>query len=342
MLKHLWTGSYGPSLERWTRLVWARGNEWHWGLSPSERIAAEALARLRALLYAAPTNPDIQAAKQCASELVADIRAKKFHVCEEFQNETDPDHTVVERADAAYAQVVGDELEKSFTELDGHLDAIADAPPVQRLINAEVVNNAFGVERAALPPLFEFLHMSAGVRNSLGHPESSPQRKLAGMKMGHFAGFLKRSWRANDWLWGRLDGVEHLVTAVIDLGHLETVAAHEGGAVALHKALSELAFPGGRQDALTDPWRRTIHHARIRHYVGDNVPRAVADILDSVENLDPPAQFRALLEQAADETNEREVRAGVLDCCRAALSASIQLEVLAEELPEVVRAMSGT
>ena len=30
-----------------------------------------------------------------------------------------------------------------------------------------------------------------------------PDEKLAGVQMGHFAAFLKRSWRANDWMWGR-------------------------------------------------------------------------------------------------------------------------------------------
>ena len=29
--------------------------------------------------------------------------------------------------------------------------------------------------------------------------------KLAGDELGHFGAFLKRSWRANDWMWGRLD-----------------------------------------------------------------------------------------------------------------------------------------
>lgn len=330
-----------PTGLRWLpdQRVWERGKDWHWGLSPSERIAAEALARLRTLLYAAPTNPRIQAAKQCASELVADIRAKKFHVCEEFRNETNPDWTDVERADAAYARVVGDELKGSFTELDRHLDAIPNAPDLQRLINTEVVSNAFGVDRVAAPPLFEFLHMSAGVRNSLGHPESSPEQKLAGMKLGHFAGFLKRSWRANDWLWGRLDGIEYLVAAVLDIRHLKTVAAHGGGAVTLRNALSELAFPEEHLDTLRAPWRQTLRYARTRDYVGDDVRQAVADIIAGIAAFDPPAQFRALLEQAADETHDREVRAAVLDCCRAALSASIQLEVLAEELPEVVRAI---
>jgi patatin-related protein len=40
-------------------------------------------------------------------------------------------------------------------------------------------------------------------------------QKLAGRQLSHFAGFLKRSWRSNDILWGRLDGVRHIVLALI-------------------------------------------------------------------------------------------------------------------------------
>jgi hypothetical protein len=35
-------------------------------------------------------------------------------------------------------------------------------------------------------------------------------QKLAGDELGHFGAFLKRSWRANDWMWGRLDAASAL------------------------------------------------------------------------------------------------------------------------------------
>jgi hypothetical protein len=41
---------------------------------------------------------------------------------------------------------------------------------------------------------------------------SSPVAKLAGVELAHFGAFLKRSWRANDWMWGRLDAAERLVS----------------------------------------------------------------------------------------------------------------------------------
>jgi predicted acylesterase/phospholipase RssA len=37
-----------------------------------------------------------------------------------------------------------------------------------------------------------------------------PKQKLSGDELAHFGAFLNRSWRANDWLWGRLDGATAL------------------------------------------------------------------------------------------------------------------------------------
>jgi hypothetical protein len=39
--------------------------------------------------------------------------------------------------------------------------------------------------------------------------------KLAGTTLGHFGGFLDRGWRRNDLMWGRLDGAEALIRAVL-------------------------------------------------------------------------------------------------------------------------------
>ena len=39
--------------------------------------------------------------------------------------------------------------------------------------------------------------------------------KLAGTALGHFGAFLQEGWRQNDILWGRLDGAERLITALL-------------------------------------------------------------------------------------------------------------------------------
>ena len=39
--------------------------------------------------------------------------------------------------------------------------------------------------------------------------------KLAGSSLGHFGAFLARQWRENDILWGRLDGAERIISALL-------------------------------------------------------------------------------------------------------------------------------
>jgi patatin-related protein len=39
--------------------------------------------------------------------------------------------------------------------------------------------------------------------------------KLAGMSLHRFGAFLKRSWRANDWIWGRLDAIKILMLVLL-------------------------------------------------------------------------------------------------------------------------------
>jgi patatin-related protein len=77
-------------------------------------------------------------------------------------------------------------------------------------------------QRAMLPveadieqPL-EFIQVSADTRSLLAPDSQTAQQKLTGMQLHHFGAFYKRSWRANDWMWGRLDGAGWLVHVLLD------------------------------------------------------------------------------------------------------------------------------
>lgn len=54
---------------------------------------------------------------------------------------------------------------------------------------------------------------------------TEPVDKLAGIELGHFGAFLKASWRANDWLWGRLDGAQRLLHIMDAVGGGKLTAA---------------------------------------------------------------------------------------------------------------------
>src|SRR4029450_11181721 len=42
-----------------------------------------------------------------------------------------------------------------------------------------------------------------------------PHNKLAGNDLKNFSAFLRRHWRENDWMWGRLDAVPTLVELLV-------------------------------------------------------------------------------------------------------------------------------
>jgi patatin-related protein len=77
-------------------------------------------------------------------------------------------------------------------------------------------------ERAMLPAdadveqSLELVQMSADTRSLLAPDWQTAQRKLTGMQFHHFGAFYKQSWRANDWMWGRLDGAGWLVHVLLD------------------------------------------------------------------------------------------------------------------------------
>jgi len=69
---------------------------------------------------------------------------------------------------------------------------------------------------------------------------ASAKDKLHGVAFGHFGAFFRRSWRENDYLWGRLDGAERLLWLIGDTSDVAAkeafaaIAAEEGPE--LHKA----------------------------------------------------------------------------------------------------------
>ncbi len=80
------------------------------------------------------------------------------------------------------------------------------------LLGFEIIEMAFGPADPPPDQTIRLAHFTAdeGVTMDPSRPDD-PDEKLAGVQLGHFAAFLKRSWRANDWMWGRLDAAERLV-----------------------------------------------------------------------------------------------------------------------------------
>jgi patatin-related protein len=104
-----------------------------------------------------------------------------------------------------------------------------EQPPSPRQV-ADALLNLILAERALLPadaeldqPV-EFVQFSANTRTWLASADDSlpasqqldSVTKLRGVELHHFAAFYKSSWRAWDWMWGRLDGSGWLVHILLD------------------------------------------------------------------------------------------------------------------------------
>ena len=61
--------------------------------------------------------------------------------------------------------------------------------------------------------------------------QGGAEQKLRGIRYGHFGAFMKRAWRENDYLWGRLDGVEHALKLLNPPGGRLSAAALQHASV---------------------------------------------------------------------------------------------------------------
>ena len=99
--------------------------------------------------------------------------------------------------------------------------------------------------------IIDIIRISPEDAKQLINERDSRCHKLAGTALGHFGAFLQANWRENDILWGRLDGAERIITALLPnhprrkqlIGHAHATILCETiqklGPDQTHKLLSE-------------------------------------------------------------------------------------------------------
>ncbi|HEX6044732.1 MAG TPA: DUF3376 domain-containing protein, partial [Pyrinomonadaceae bacterium] len=80
--------------------------------------------------------------------------------------------------------------------------------------------------------------------------------KLAGTALGHFGAFLQREWRQNDILWGRLDGAERIISALLPNHPARVELIGEAQAQIVCETLEPLG-DSDRLKLLAESWMRT-------------------------------------------------------------------------------------
>jgi patatin-related protein len=199
---------------------------------------------------------------------------------------------------AAIAVSRRERLVRELEHLVGSGNGDTDDQRLRRLLDLEVISETLVPASRDHDQTLLFMRLNAEARCELDFTRRRPEDKLSGLGLGHFAAFYKGSWRANDWMWGRMDGASRLVDILLD-----------AWAVRL-----ELESP----DA---PQRMT---EQLLALAGTDDPLVAADIRAELDLLagwkvdtDPPTR---------------------LEKTRAAVRRRLQLVVARAELPAVARA----
>ncbi|WP_236594368.1 patatin-like protein [Saccharothrix sp. 6-C] len=88
---------------------------------------------------------------------------------------------------------------------------------LSRVLALEVATTCLADDsRGGLDQAVELVQISLQTRNAFAEYSVTAEDKAGGASLHRFSGFLKRSWRVNDWIWGRLDGATMLCKVLFD------------------------------------------------------------------------------------------------------------------------------
>jgi patatin-related protein len=95
--------------------------------------------------------------------------------------------------------------------------APSPAELADRLLSLVIAERALEPAEPEVDQPVEFIQVSANTRTLLApRNQLDTVNKLRGVELHHFAAFYKGSWRAYDWMWGRMDGSGWLVHILLD------------------------------------------------------------------------------------------------------------------------------
>ncbi len=131
------------------------------------------------------------------------------------------------------------------------------AAVLARLLALEVVQYSTGAHHDVPEQLLEFVQISADTPNAFGGA-SLASDKLAGAQLANFGGFYKKAWRANDWMYGRMDGADRLARILLNPARLSRLYPGDRGAVldALHAIAVPASLGQDEREWLERHWKQ--------------------------------------------------------------------------------------
>jgi patatin-related protein len=200
----------------------------------------------------------------------------------------------------------------------------------------------------AVPPSVDqrvdLVQVGADTRSLLDPTRDTSMTKLTGIQVHNFGAFYKRSWRANDWMWGRVDGAGWLVHALLDPRRLRLLRDMTPDAPDGTSGRDVFA----RQVAQTFRRLGWVCTADADSREGDAVRRLLQDVEPLRESLDQELAFLGLDGDLQPIDEQTAGLRGALDSLPVSLPTTalvlargIQSIIAADELPVVANAAAG-
>jgi patatin-related protein len=160
---------------------------------------------------------------------------------------------------------------------------------------------------------------------STGLPPFTTNEKLAGIRLNHFAGFYRASWRENDFMWGRLDGAAAIARLLVDRDRARALATLDRSDelkpwAQLARALVPTAADTADDDG--DPERRQL----------------LWELLAPLQGNDPaaPAPQPDDLASQLQDALKTDLLQGDGSLTWAVCARALQYEALREEVPQLI------
>lgn len=188
---------------------------------------------------------------------------------------------------------------------------------MSRLILLHVATRGLLAQPPSVDQRVDLVQVSADSRTLLDLGRPRGWDKLTGLQADYFGAFYKSSWRANDWMWGRVDAVGWLVQCLLDphrLRVLRNVVGPEDFRTEVREAFQAVG------------WQVPS--------VADNV--AAAEVEPLVAQLREELAFLGLDAQLADVAFTDDLPTS-LPVTSMVLARGRQLEIAREELPVVAK-----
>ncbi len=290
------------------------GDRWRWGVSAAERLLRLAMSLARGRARANPGDAAVSRALVALSAAVWEVQAERARARATLAGKVAAaggagmsDRQVLALLDAHYASPDAREAEAAILRTLrfalGHLEEAGGADGfVTAALKVEVVRRAAaGTDPYTPTPRFRFYRFGANCGSPLVAGGKPPDNKLLGLRVGHFGGFLDRSWRAYDWAWGRMDGATQLIGMLVNPRALEARfgdgAAADLGDAEANEALADLRLNWSDADALKrlrDALVRRFHRAILAEEL-PTIAEAMGDAAPEGDG-DDAARFNAIVE----------------------------------------------